>query len=396
LKATGFAGGYLLFNKIMKSKYPSIPFNKASLGRDELDYVNDAIMRGHISGDGFYTRLCTDHLENLLEVPRVLLTTSCTHALEMAAILLNIGPGDEVIVPSFTFVSTAMAFALHGARIVFADIRPDTLNIDESELEGLISCRTKAIVVVHYGGVSCEMSQILDICSRWSIALIEDNAHGLFGKYRDQYLGTFGSLATLSFHETKNFTCGEGGALLINDPNLIERAEIIRQKGTNRINFLKGEVDKYTWIDIGSSYVLSDMLAAMLWAQFQREDAIQSRRKEIWMRYMQSLGVWAFEQSIILPTIPDHCECAWHLFYILFPDHREQKRFIKYMKDHGIMTVFHYVPLNLTPAGLQYGKPANCPRSEQISMRLVRLPFFADLYEQSRVIDVILEYPNGR
>ncbi|MCI0644324.1 MAG: dTDP-4-amino-4,6-dideoxygalactose transaminase, partial [Chloroflexi bacterium] len=256
-----------------------IPFNKPFVAGDEFRYMAQAMERGHISGDGYFSKQCHGLLEESLGVRRALLTTSCTHALEMAALLLDIRPGDEVIIPSFTFVSAANAFVLRGARPVFADIRPDTLNIDESQLEGLITPRTKAIVVMHYGGVGCEMDAIMEIAGRHGVAVVEDNAHGLFGKYRGRYLGTFGCLATLSFHETKNFSCGEGGALLINDAALVERAEIIREKGTDRSRFFRGQVDKYTWVDVGSSYLSSDLLAAFLYAQLEAREEIQARRR---------------------------------------------------------------------------------------------------------------------
>ncbi len=257
-----------------------IPFNWVDVQGNELEYIQQAISSSHISGDGIFTNKCNSLLEKEMGVKKSLLTTSCTHALEISAILLDIKPGDEVIVPSFTFVSTVNAFVLRGAKPVFIDIRPDTLNMDETQLEGLITEKTKAIIPVHYAGVACEMDTIMDIANKYKIPVIEDNAHGLFGKYKDRYLGTFGTFATQSFHETKNFSCGEGGALLINDDNYIERAEIIREKGTNRTKFFRGEVDKYTWVDIGSSYLLSDILAAFLFAQLEQRDKIQSKRKK--------------------------------------------------------------------------------------------------------------------
>src|SRR5437763_1680174 len=270
-----------------------IPFNKPCVVGKEFEYIQQAAENLHLSGDGPFTKRCEEFIEQELGVPRVLLTTSCTHALEMAALLLNIQAGDEVIVPSFTFVSTVNAFILRGARPVFIDVRPDTLNLDESKLEQLITSRTRAVVAVHYAGVGCEMDSILEIAGRHNVAVIEDNAHGLFGKYRGKYLGTFGSLASLSFHETKNFSCGEGGALLVNDPQFIERAEIIREKGTDRRRFFRGEVDKYTWVDLGSSYLPSDILAAFLYAQLETRELIQSRRAQIWSYYNEHLKDWA-------------------------------------------------------------------------------------------------------
>jgi dTDP-4-amino-4,6-dideoxygalactose transaminase len=270
-----------------------VPFNRPCLAGNEYKYIAEAIANGHASGDGPFTRRCHEFLERELGVPRVLLTTSCTHALEMAALLLDCGPEDEVIVPSFTFVSTANAFALRGARLMFADIRPDTLNLDESCLESLITPRTKAIVVVHYAGVPCEMDSILALASRHGVRVVEDNAHGLFSRYKGTYTGKFGCLATQSFHETKNFTCGEGGALVINDADLLDRALVIREKGTNRNRFFRGEVDKYTWVDLGSSYLPSDLLAAFLYAQLEAREKIQEKRRRIWHGYHVALADWA-------------------------------------------------------------------------------------------------------
>jgi dTDP-4-amino-4,6-dideoxygalactose transaminase len=271
----------------------SIPFNRPCLAGNEYKYIAQAIANGHASGDGPFTRRCHELLERELGVPKALLTTSCTHALEMAALLLDCGPGDEVIVPSFTFVSTANAFALRGTKIVFSDIRPDTLNLDEGRLESLITSRTKAIVPVHYAGVACEMDAISSTASRHGVRIIEDNAHALFARYKGRYTGTFGSLATQSFHETKNVTCGEGGALLVNDPDLIERALVIREKGTNRSQFFRGQVDKYSWVDLGSSYLPSDLLAAFLLAQLEARDEIQNKRQRIWDLYFRHLADWA-------------------------------------------------------------------------------------------------------
>src|SRR5713226_6884684 len=292
-----------------------IPFNRPCLTGNEYKYIAEAISNGHASGDGPFTQKCHELLEKELQVPKVLLTTSCTHALEMAAILLDCGPGDEIIVPSFTFVSTANAFVLRGARIVFADIRPDTLNLDETRLESLVTPRTKAIVVVHYAGVSCEMDSILAIASRHRVRVVEDNAHGLFSRYKGIYMGTLGCLATQSFHETKNFTCGEGGALIVNDAEFLERALVIREKGTNRSRFFRGEVDKYTWVDLGSSYLPSDILAAFLFAQLEHREEIQSRRRRIWEYYDVNLAGWAKQHSVRLPIVPEGCEQAYHMFY---------------------------------------------------------------------------------
>jgi dTDP-4-amino-4,6-dideoxygalactose transaminase len=371
----------------------TIPFNKPTLTGDEFAYISMAIKNElHISGDGAYTKKCHALLEQMLGVSKALLTTSCTHALEMAAILLDVREGDEVIVPSFTFVSTVNAFVLRGARPVFADVRPDTLNLDECRLEALITPRTKAIVPVHYAGVACEMDVIMEVADRHGVAVVEDNAHGLLAKYRGRYTGTFGVMATQSFHETKNFTSGEGGALLINSPALIERAEIIREKGTNRSRFFRGQVDKYTWVDIGSSYLPSDILAAYLYAQFENRETIQSKRAVIWKRYHEHLSDWAQENGVRLPTVPNHCEQAYHMFYIILPSLEVRTRLIAYLKHLGIQAVFHYLPLHTSDMGRRYGfQPGDCPVTEEMSDRLLRLPFYNSMTaeEQMRVIHAL-------
>jgi dTDP-4-amino-4,6-dideoxygalactose transaminase len=372
-----------------------IPFNSASLSGRELEYVFQAMANGQIAGNHGYSIKCENLLQQVLGVPRALLTTSCTHALEMAALLLDVQPGDGVIVPSFTFVSTANAFALRGARIVFADIRPDTLNLDESRLESLITPRTKAIVPVHYGGVGCEMDAILEIGAQHRIAVVEDNAHGLFGKYKGRWLGTLGNLATQSFHATKNITCGEGGALLINDQRLIERAEIIREKGTNRNRFFRGQVDKYTWVDVGSSYVISDLLAAFLCAQLEISQQIQARRRRIWDHYFASLAPMALGHGLGLPVVPEHCQQAFHMFYLLTRSLEERTALIRHLKERDIHAVFHYVPLHLSEMGRRFGgRAGDCPVTEEMSDRLVRLPFYNSLgrADQDRVIEVIREF----
>lgn len=376
----------------------TIPFNRPSLIGREMQYALAAVASGHISGDGSFSRRCHQLLEQTLGVPKVLLTTSCTHALEMAALLLDIKPGDEVIVPSFTFVSTINAFMLRGAHPVFADIRPDTLNLDERQLERLITPRTKALVVVHYAGVGCEMDEIGRVAARHNLVVIEDNAHGLFGKYKDRYLGTFGQLATQSFHQTKNFSCGEGGALLINDPQHSERAEIIREKGTNRSRFFRGQVDKYTWVDVGSSYLLADLLAAFLLAQLEARAQVQKRRQEIWETYYRELTDWAQEHGIGLPVVPPECEQAYHTFYLLLPSLAARQALIAHLRARGILGVFHYLPLHLSPMGEQFGgKPGDCPVTESVSERLLRLPFFYTLSsdEQQRVIDGVRSFAAG-
>jgi len=362
-----------------------IPFNRPCLAGNEYQYIAEAIANGHASGDGPFTRKCHQFLEEELAVKKVLLTTSCTHALEMAALLLDCGPEDEVIVPSFTFVSTANAFALRGARLVFADVRQDTLNLNESRLESLITPRTKAIVVVHYAGVSCEMDSILAIASRHGVRVVEDNAHGMFARYKGTYTGKFGCLATQSFHETKNFTCGEGGALIINDAELLERALVIREKGTNRNRFFRGEVDKYSWVDLGSSYLPSDLLAAFLYAQLEAREKIQEKRQQIWNRYYESLAEWAENNSIKLPLIPSECEQAYHMFYMLLPAVEQRESLISHLKAQGILSVFHYSPLHLSEAGKKFAaRPSSCPVAEDISERLLRLPFYNDLSEREQ------------
>jgi len=360
----------------------SIPFNRPCLSGNEYKYIAEAIANGHASGDGPFTRLCHEFLERELQVPKALLTTSCTDALEMAAILLDCGPGDEVILPSFTFVSTANAFVLRGTQVVFADVRSDTMNLDESQLESLITPRTKAVVPVHYAGVSCEIDAICAIAARHGVKVVEDNAHGLFSRYRGKYTGTFGALATQSFHETKNITCGEGGALLVNDADLVERAQIIREKGTNRNQFLRGMVDKYTWVDIGSSYLPSDLLAAFLFAQLECRQQIYAKRRRVWEYYSQNLTDWAGQHGVQMPFVPEHCEQAYHMFYLLLPSLRQRQALIEHLKAQGILSVFHYVPLHLSDMGLKFAaRKAHCPVTEDISARLLRLPFYNDLTE---------------
>lgn len=373
----------------------SIPFNQSSLQGRELEHIFQTMTIGQIAGDQTYSKRCHALLESVLGVPKAMVTTSCTHALEMCALLLDIQPGDEVIVPSFTFVSTANAFALRGAKIIFADIRPDTLNLDERQLEGLITSKTKVIVPVHYAGVGCEMDVIGEIAARHGLAVVEDNAHGLFGKFRGRWLGTFGSLATQSFHETKNITCGEGGALLINDARLIERAEIIREKGTDRSRFFRGQVDKYSWVDIGSSYVMSDVLAAFLFAQLEVWTSIQAKRQQIWNYYDQHLRSWAQQHAVDCPVMPAHCEQSYHMYYLVMPSLETRQALIEFLKSRGILGVFHYMPLHLSTVGQRMGgRPGICPVSETKSERLIRLPFFNKLSrdDRDRVIAAIREF----
>jgi len=369
-----------------------IPFNRPSVVGQEFEYIRQAIENSHTAGDGIFTKKCSALLEQVLEVPKVLLTTSCTHALELMTLLLDIQPGDEVLVPSFTFVSTVNPFVLRGARPVFVDIRPDTLNIDEAKLEKLITSNTRAIVPVHYAGVACEMEAILEIANRYQLVVLEDNAHGLFGKYRGKWLGTFGQMGAQSFHDTKNFSAGEGGALLINDPFYMERAEILREKGTNRSRFLRGQVDKYTWVDAGSSYLPSDMLAAFLYGQLEGREQIQSQRQQIWNYYNKHLEAWATEQGVRLPIVPEHCEQTYHMFYLLMPSPEHRQALINHLKEHNIVSTFHYLPLHLSQMGRKFGgQEGDCPVTEDVSDRLIRLPLYKDLTqaEQERVISAI-------
>lgn len=372
-----------------------IPFNKPYATGREFEYMQQAVANSHLSGDGPFTKKCHAWLEQSIGVPKALLTTSCTHALEMSALLLEIQPGDEVICPSFTFVTSIGAFVLRGAKPVFCDVRPDTLNLDERLLEGLITPNTKAIIVVHYAGVACEMDAIMAIANAHGIPVVEDNAHALFSTYKGRMTGTFGAMATQSFHETKNFTCGEGGALLINDMRLHERAEIIREKGTNRSRFFRGQVDKYTWVDLGSSYLPSDLLAAYLWAQFEDAADIQSRRKHIWDTYQAALPDWAARHGIGLMHIPDDRVQSYHMYYLMMPSLEARTALIQYLRDLGIFAPFHYLPLHLSDMGRKYGgQVGDCPVTEDISDRLVRLPFYNDLTqdEQQLVIHALTRF----
>ena len=375
-----------------------IPFNRVSILGSELAYVAEAVEQGHISGDGPFSQRCEALLEDLLGAPRVLLTTSCTHALELSALLLEIEAGDEVVVPAFTFPSTAAAFSLRGASVVFCDIHESTLNLDERLLETLVTERTKAVVAVHYAGVGCEMDAILAVAERAGLAVIEDNAHGLFGRYRGKALGTFGALATQSFHETKNCTCGEGGALILNDADLVARAEVLREKGTNRKAFFRGEVDKYTWVDEGSSYVPSDLLAAFLAAQLEASDVIQASRRRIWHVYADGLAGWASSVGARLPCVPDDREQPYHMFYVLLPSLEYRTALIEHLRALGIVAVFHYLPLHLSPMGERHGgRRGQCPVTEDVADRLLRLPFYVGLGsdEQDEVIAAIVgfEFP---
>jgi dTDP-4-amino-4,6-dideoxygalactose transaminase len=376
-------------------KSERITFNRPTLVGRELEYIRRAIDGMHTSGDGPFSKKCAELLRETLGCAAVFPTTSCTDALELSSLLLDLSPGDEVVVPAYAFVSTANAFALRGARPVFADVREDTLNLDERSLEPLIGERTRAIVLVHYNGVACEMDAILALAERHGVPVIEDNAHGLFARYRGRYLGSLGTLATLSFHETKNFTCGEGGALLVNDPSLAARAEILRDKGTNRQQLFRGEVDKYTWVDLGSSFALSDMLAAFLYAQLEQRESIQRVRKEVWQRYDRALRGRVEGRGVRLPTVPSHCEQGYHMYYMLLPSAEARTGLIEHLRGVGAHSVFHYTPLHLSRMGRALGgRPGQCPVTERVSERLLRLPFHNALgaADQRRVTDGVLEF----
>ena len=372
-----------------------IPFNKPPYIGKENDYVLDAVNKGHISGDGEYTKRCSEKLEELTATKRALLTTSCTHATEMAALLSGIEPGDEVIMPSYTFVSTADAFVLRGATPVFVDIRPDTMNIDETLIDDAITNKTKAIVPVHYAGVGCEMDTIMDIAQRHNLAVIEDAAQAIASSYKGKALGTFGDFGCFSFHETKNISMGEGGALLIQNEDLIEQAEIIREKGTNRAKFFRGQIDKYTWVNYGSSYLPSDMNAAYLWAQLENIESIQNKRLYVWNRYYEGLGKLADKERIEFGTVPKECTNNAHMFYIKVKDLEERTKLLKYLKGKGIMAVFHYVPLHSAPAGRKFGRFSGEDRfTTKESERLIRLPLYYSISDEEveYVIESIFDY----
>ncbi|MCA9893616.1 MAG: dTDP-4-amino-4,6-dideoxygalactose transaminase [Anaerolineae bacterium] len=369
-----------------------IPFNKPAIMGNEMANIQQAVTNGHISGDGPFSKQVHKQLQETFGVERVLLTTSCTHALEMSALLLDIRPGDEVIVPSYTFVSTINAFALRGAKPVFVDVRWDTKNLDETHLEQHITPRTKAIVPVHYAGVGCEMDTIMSIARKHGISVVEDNAQGLYGKYKGQWLGTFGEMSTVSFHETKNIQCGEGGALFINDKRLVERAEIIREKGTNRSRYFRGQVDKYTWVDIGSSYLPSDMLAAYLQAQLEAQTEIYAARERVWNTYDTELAAWAEEHGVERPYVPNHVDQTYHMYYLVLSSLEVRTRLQEHLRKQGIVAVFHYQPLHLSEMGKQYGGQAgDAPVTEKLGDQLLRLPFYNTLTEseQSSVIQAL-------
>lgn len=368
------------------------PFNRPYLTGMELDYIRQAHANGHLSGDGEFTRRCNAWLEQTTQAHKAMLTHSCTAALEMAALLIDLRPGDEVIMPSFTFVSTANAFVLRGAVPVFVDIRPDTLNLDERLIEAAITPRTRAICVVHYAGVACEMDTINAIAARHDLVVIEDAAQALLSTYKERPLGSLGALAALSFHETKNIIAGEGGALLVSDPRYAERAEIIREKGTNRSQFFRGQVDKYTWVDIGSSYLPGEIIAGFLWAQMERAQRITAERLHIWERYHAAFATLEVQGRVRRPIIPAHCGHNAHMYYLLLPDLTARTRFIDAMKSEDIQPVFHYIPLHSAPAGRRYARTHGAMDvTNTTSERLVRLPLWSGGLDADEVIGAVLQ-----
>ena len=365
---------------VFKEGIRMITFNRPPFLGTELGYIKEAVENQKICGDGPFTQKCNEWLEDKTGTAKALLTTSCTHALEMAALLLDIKPGDEVIMPSFTFVSTADAFVLRGAKIVFVDIRPDTMNIDETLIEAAITDKTKAIVPVHYAGVACEMDTIMEIAKKYNLAVVEDAAQGVMSTYKGRALGSIGDYGCYSFHETKNYSMGEGGAILIKDENKISDAEILREKGTNRSRFLRGQIDKYTWVNYGSSYLPSDMNAAYLWAQLQRAKMINNDRLRAWNRYYEAFEKLETEGFVERPVVPEGCVHNAHMFYLKLRSLDERTRFIAHLKQNGIMAVFHYVPLHSAEAGLKFGRfNGEDKYTTALSERLVRLPMFYGL-----------------
>ena len=373
-----------------------IPFNKPPLTGNEQQYILESINSSKISGDGKFTKLCHEWFEDKLHCKKALLTTSCTHALEMTAILLDIQKGDEVIMPSYTFVSTANAFVLRGAKIVFVDIRPDTMNIDETFIENAITEKTKVIVPVHYAGVACEMDTIMDIASRHNIFVVEDAAQGMMSSYKGKALGTIGHFGTFSFHETKNYTsAGEGGLLIINDEQFVQRAEIIREKGTNRSQFFRGMVDKYSWVDVGSSYLMNDVSAAYLWGNLEKTDDINNNRLNSWQVYYDGLKELEEKSFISLPIIPNECTHNAHMFYIKVKDLETRTKLLAYLKENDVLAVFHYIPLHSAPAGLRFGRFENEDLYTTVeSEKLIRLPMYYDLKDKEilQIINILFNF----
>lgn len=376
----------------------NIPFNKPFIAGKELYYIAQAVAFGNIGGDGIYTKKCERILADQFGVHRVLMTPSCTAALEMAAMLCELEPGDEVILPSYTFVSTANAFVLQGAKPVFVDIRPDTLNLDEELIEASITDRTKVICPVHYAGVGCEMDRIMEIATQHGLVVVEDAAQGVNASYKGRALGAIGHLGTYSFHETKNYICGEGGALCVNEQRFARRAEIIHDKGTNRQEFFRGDADKYTWVDIGSSYVLSELSCAFLAAQLEELEPIQNTRERLFLQYRDGLSDLEKQGLVRLPVVPDHCRCNYHMFYILLSDQKTRDGLLFQLRERGIHSVFHYVPLHSSVMGRKFGyQEEQLPITDEYAGRLLRLPFYHDLQDsdQRLVIDAIADFLLG-
>jgi dTDP-4-amino-4,6-dideoxygalactose transaminase len=369
-----------------------IPFNRPHVTGREMQYIDEAVRRAHLSADGSFTQRCRAELIEITGALDALLVTSCTAALEMCAMLIDCGPGDEIVMPSFTFVTSANAFVLRGATPVFVDVRADTLNLDETLLEAAITTRTKAIVPVHYAGVACAMDELLEIARAHDLVMAEDAAQGVGASYHGRALGTLGSLGALSFHETKNVTCGEGGALLIGDERYLERAELLREKGTNRSRFFRGQVDRYTWVDIGSSYALSDLAAAFLCAQLEQARPITARRLSIWARYHDAFAGLEERELLRRPIVPDGCRHNAHMYYLLMPDGDGRTRMIAELDRLGVNSVFHYVPLHSSPAGRRHGRVCGSMRhTDACSERLLRLPLWPDMRDEDieRVVDAV-------
>lgn len=372
-----------------------IPFNRPFIVGKELFYISQAVLGGHLAGDGRFTKLCNAWMEQKFNAKKVLLTNSCTAAMEICAIVANIQPGDEVIMPSYSFVSTANAFVLRGARIRFVDIREDTLNLDENLIEAAVTDKTKVIVPMHYAGVACEMDTILEIARQYDLLVIEDAAQGVNATYKGRYLGTLGDLGAYSFHETKNFISGEGGALVINDERFVERAEIVREKGTDRSKFFRGEVDKYSWVDIGSSYLPSEMIAAFLYAQLEEAEAITRKRWIIHNYYAEQFASLENRGLVRLPSAPSECDHNAHMFYLILPSGEIRDGLIRHLKQHNITAVFHYIPLHSSPMGLKMGyRKGDLPITEDLSSRLVRLPCYFELTynNQDRIIETVEKF----
>ena len=372
-----------------------INFNVPPYVGKEIEYIKDVISKRKICGDGEYTKKCNKWMEEKFNADKVLLTTSGTSALDLSMLLCDLKPGDEVILPSYTFSSTANAFAIYGAKLVFVDIRPDTMNIDETKIEAAITDKTRAIIVVHYAGVACEMDTIMDIAKRHNLLVVEDAAQGVMSKYKGKYLGTIGDMGCYSFHETKNYSMGEGGAIIINNPEYIERAEILREKGTNRSKFYRGQVDKYTWVDIGDSFLPSELNAAYLWGQLEMAEEINDNRLNVWNRFYNAFKPLEEAGRVELPFIPTDCVHNAHMFYLKCKDLNERTAFISFMKEKGVQCVFHYIPLHSAPAGLKYGRFVGEDKyTTKESERLVRLPMYYSMTEeeQKAVIDSVLDF----